>query len=330
MRRSLLALGTTLLMLAPITASAAFTLPSELFQSLAQDTAASDFSLMMNGGSDGSYAAAWISGSQQGTDVESLQLTLKATIDFVEKGKTIRVKGAVMIVNGTLYAKLDSISGTNEVLVKEASAGATLNQWFALPLDEGTVQSITGESMSSVTGIDLKQADSIFEMRHSNSANGTVYTLHFTEEFSALIAQTLREGMNDTSSVGTDFFPWEALAKLVTFTMTVRTDLQDRPLASAFSFMMNSPESYVRLSGSDAKRTSPLSLSAPANAMSIIDYLTGSPVETPDAPAMTEPTSTLSPASEDCNDPSVTPQEYLMLQRIGSCPVSRTSTRYRR
>lgn len=298
------------------------------------------------------YVSIWANGSMQGINPSDMQLTTKATVDVVSGDMKIRAKGEVMVVDGMIYLKLSSVDGSMSSDVATVSGKLVQHKWVKMPFDATGID-ITQNPAFSLTDADLSNPENTFAMTSAVTSNGgTTYTLSLKPDAAAQLALAIREMLNDTSSVSDDFFPWRDLAEGMHFEMVVKTDSKDVFAGTTYTMSTRGKQSSFELSGSE-KPTAALSLKAPTNAVSISElemmfssdvpsYL-GEPMmddESMDEESM-EPTMDEEPMTWDtgsfdilddgtlssCDDPSLDPMKKLMMQRDGSCPVNKATTR---
>lgn len=344
MRRLSIALA-TFLSLSPLVASAAFMTPAALMTAVHTGTPRS-FSLMAHAQvPDETYVSVWANGSMQGVNPEDLQLMTKVTLDVVSGDFKIRAKGEVMAVSGMLYLKLASVDGSMQSDFATLSAKLVQHKWLKTGLDTGSLDLVQNPVLG-MSGNDT-EADDTFSMATKADANGTTYTLTLKPDAAAQLALMIRELLNDTDSVSDDFFPWRDLAEGMRFEMIVKTDAKDAFAGSSYSMSTKGTNSAFTLTGTE-KPTSALNLKAPADAMTFdqLAPLFGSPMYFDgSADEMMEPIMELDedmfdssyvPGTFDmldddtlssCDDPAIDGAMLVMLQREGSCPITRASTR---
>lgn len=348
MRRLSFAL-TTLLLLSPLAASAAFVTPSALFMAM-QNGAPRSFSLMAHADTpDNVYVSVWANGSLQGTHEMDMQLTTKATVDVVSGDLKARIKGEIMAVNGMLYLKITSVDTSMKNDFASLSANLRQHVWLKMPIDMDALSIIQNPAFT-LSETDPTEADMTFDIASSPEKNGTTYTLTLKSDAAAQLALSLREMLNDTSTVSDDFFPWKALAEGVRFEMIVKTDASDGFISNSYSLHTKGTKSSFSLNGTE-KITSALRLTAPADAMNLYELgsifgdtagsvMDMSALDMSTMPSVMEPTEenitfdsvddaviTFDPS---CEDSSISPLQKLAMQRDGTCPVEKTPTRYTR
>lgn len=354
MRRFTYSVTTIALLLTPFAASAAFVTPGELFSSLQTD-AAKSFALEVHASSQGTYVSVWASGTEQGQS-ENIRLNMKATVDVVKDGMKMRLKGDILMVDGSMYLKVSSLDGSLLNDVASVTAKVKQLQWVQLPLDELMLDGAMDTTMFSVSSTDPAMADSMFTVSSKAGNGGTLYSVSLQPDFAAELALSIRGLLNDTEAVSDDFFPWRDLAEGIRFEMTVQTNAQNAFVSENYSMSTNSASSYFRVSGREKVLASPLQLTAPAGALTLdeVAAIFGDWDDVPDLGDWKSETSedmmwdgmmsgdAIEGSSFDeidletsgyipeCNDPMLTPTQLFMLQREGTCPVNKATTRYER
>lgn len=361
MNRLSLAIAATLMAM-PVSALAAYSTPSELMTAVRDNSVPRSFSVTAHAMSDGTYVSVWTSGSEQGSDPSTMQVNAKATVDVVHGNLKVRVKAELLAINGTLYARLVSFDGGYQNAFASISGMLKQHQWVSMPLDEALVDGLTGGTALQVGSADPTDADTMYHMQSAPGKNGgTVYTLSLTQDYAVTLAQLIREMLHDESPSSDDFFPWRQLAEGMRFDNTVVMNGNGGFVSSTFSLSTASDKSSFSVTGSEYRLGSALALKAPTNVVSIDQALASfddlSNDMTPGADMMdemmpyepsydsgsaTEPSMSegtfnsvdegseymMSEPSADCSDPSLSAGELLMLQRGGSCPVEKRSTRF--
>lgn len=348
MRRLSIALS-ALYLLSPLAASAAYMTPSALMAAV-QGGAPRSFSIAAHADApDNMYVSVWANGTLQGTDPMTMQLSTKTTIDVVSGDFKVRAKGEVMVVNGMLYVKIASIDGSMKSEFATLSANFVQNKWLKTEFDMSVLDIVENPAFS-LSEADVMEADRTFNMATKAEKNGTTYTLTLNTDAAAQLALSIREMLQDTSSVSDDFFPWRALAEGMSFEMVVKTDAKDAFLGSTYSMSTKGTMSAFRLTGTE-KPAAALNLKAPADAMSIeeigamfsgevpsyLEESTPEMIELMDEEVMLDEPSSFDSVDDGryesdvwCDDPSMDAMKLLSLQRDGTCPTIKTPTRYTR
>ncbi len=350
MRRLSIALS-ALYLLSPLAASAAYLTPSALMAAI-QGGAPRSFSITAHADAQGdTYVSVWANGTLQGTDATNMQMWTKTTVDVVSGDFKVRAKGEMMVVEGMLYVKIASIDGSMKSEFATLSADFVQHKWLKTAFDVSALEVVENPAFS-LSETDVMEADQTFNMETKAEKNGTSYTLTLKTDAAAQLALSIREMLQDTSSVSDDFFPWRALAEGMQFEMVVKTDAKDALLGSSYSMSTKGAQSSFTLTGTE-KPAAALHLKAPADAMSIEEIGAMFSGEVPEyfedsttdmmEPEMTEPTDgdfTIEPASafdsidndtlSSCDDSSIDAMKLLSMQRDGTCPITKTSTRYTR
>ncbi len=343
MRRSLLAISTTIFLLAPMAASAAYDKPSDLLSTLQASAAARSFSLSAHAGSDGTYVTVWGNGSEQGED-GAMQLWMAATIDIAHGGMKARLKGQIMIIDSMMYLKIGSVEGTDKKALSSLATIAKQKKWIVLPMDNNSMADLTGTDIGVLSSTDPAEADGMLMMQNQTVKGTTTYHFQLLPDFAATVAKKLRLMLNDTEPVSTDFFPWRELAESIHFDMSIMTNAKDQFLSSDFTLSMKGKNSYFNSKGTEKALSKALTLTTPKDTISLENLsstfgdLSG---KLPSTPSMMPSSmkgnfnavdqgnggSMNVNINAECLDPNTTAMRLLMLQRTGDCPTKKTSTR---
>lgn len=341
MFRTALALSSALLLLP--TSALAFASPSELFEAIQESPGARSFSLNTHGGNKGIYVSIWAHGSEQGSDIENLKLQTNATIDIVNHGKKLRIKGEFLMVNGMAYFRLLSAEGVDADTHATLSALSEAKRWIAIPLTEDIVTNVSGNLGLGFGTSDLSGADTSFELKKVQSQSGNRHTLTLTQGAAILLAQSLRDILQDSEPISDDFFPWQALADSVEFLMTVETDAEDTFLGSTFRITMKNAHAYFSAEGTKKRLNEALTLEAPEDAVMADQFLenlngldgfdsvpANSEVQEMEDNAETpkvQPEGRSNTTDPSCSEAGDDPVKMVQYQRMGICPTVRVPTR---
>ncbi len=350
MRRLSIALS-ALFLLSPLAASAAYMTPSALMAGIQSGTPRS-FSIAAHAQApDDMFVSVWANGALQGLDPMTMQMKAKTTIDVVSGDFKVRAKGEMMVVDGMLYVKVASVDGSMNTEFSSVSAKFIQHKWIKTEFDMYALEAVENPAFS-LSQSDIMEADETFNMTTKTEGNGgTTYMLTLKTDAAAKLALSIREALQDDSSVSDYFFPWRALAEGMHFDMTVKTNAKDAFLGSSYSMSTKGKESSFTLTGSE-KPTAALNLKAPTDAMSLdeigamlmgempsyFDDTSSDMTEVDMMETPTEDTIYVEPSSFDsvddtsyeCEDPSTSALRLLSLQRDGTCPATKTSTRHAR
>lgn len=338
-------------LLSPLAASAAYITPSALMAAM-QNGAPRSFSIAAHADAQGdTYVSVWANGTLQGTDAANIQMWTKTTVDVVSGDFKVRAKGEMMVIGGMLYVKIASIDGSMMSEFATLSADFVQHKWLKTTFDVSALEVVENPAFS-LSETDVMEADETFNMATKAEKNGTTYTLTLKTDAAAQLALSIREMLQDTSSVSDDFFPWRALAEGMQFEMVVKTDAKDALLGSSYSMSTKGAQSSFTLAGTE-KPAAALNLKAPADAMSLdeigalisgevpgyfeepsLEMTEPEMMESTDVDLTIEPTSAFDSVDNDtlssCDDPSIDAMKLLSMQRDGTCPIAKTPTRYTR
>jgi len=222
-----------------------------------------------------------------------------------------------------------------------ASFSGNLQQhvWLEMPTDL-----MAQNLLQNLTLAAAEEIDDTFDMTSEASKNGVTYTLTLTPSAAMETAVAIRELLHDESSVSDDFFPWEALAKSIDFSMVVTTDANDTILNQSLTLHKKGANSSFSFTSTE-KPTPAVTLKAPAGSMSLDEIGSFFGQSTPtyeeditsydenewtDDETMSDFDVVDDGISASCEDPSISALQMLSLQRDGTCPVQKTPTRYTR
>lgn len=304
-----------------------------------------------NGHADDVWFAVWASGASEGSPAEILgaKAKLKMTVDVVRGGMKLRIKGQILVHNGNVYAKLDSIDGGYQDVFMSFKAMFGQNVWLRIPLTDAMFASELNEVMMP----DVAAEAEAFTMTHTKTKSGNTYTLSLTPDAAVEMSDMLRTMLNaQQTGVSDDFFPFRDLAnESLDMTMKVDTNAQDQYQSSTFSLEWMGGNAKMSMTGKAQRQSSPVYVEVPKNAWTMEDVekhyneLMGIPsyeeedwtvpmmdegmtedgasfdsVDTDEWWQPVEDANTPS-YSDDCWNPDVSPLKKLQMQRSGECPV---------
>ena len=346
------------LLLAPMSGLAAYTSPAELMAAVQDTSVARAFSVTAHAKSEGMYISVWASGTELGADPMTISMSTKATVDIVKDAMKMRVKAELLAVNGMLYVRVLSIDGSFQNEFASASTIVKQKQWLSFPLDQELLEEITGGEALQFSASNPSEAEHMFHMQSKPGKNDTtVYTLSFTQDYAVTVAQLIREMLQDNSPSTDDFFPWRQLAEGMRFENTIVTDAKGGFLFSTFSLSTASKNASLAISGTEQRLGKAPVIKAPAQSLTADQVLALFMSSMGEDPAMMMPSSVLDvpvpssvdsgslteedvtfdsvdesyapvTPSVDCTDSSLSAQQLSMLQRDGTCPVAKKSTRF--
>jgi len=176
MRRITASLATAALLFQPLAAFAFYETPGAVLQAVRFDASAKMFNAEVHGANGTTFISAWLKGQMQGTEYTDAKVNAQVTVDVVDTSSHMngRFKGSVMILDGRLYAKLDTMQGTFEDEVILGTLGLQTKQWINFPVDADTVAQI--QNAITQTG-DLSKADDLYTMTRTPYQYGSSYTL---------------------------------------------------------------------------------------------------------------------------------------------------------
>jgi type IV pilus assembly protein PilA len=227
-----------------------------------------------------------VKGEFEGKDLPTAKANLKITVHATDpKQGTIQVSTNLRLVNQMLYMQLASLEGSMKDELNSLTGQVKSGQWYSLSLKELQEKSEeqTGVSQEETAAIMKEMADAMLSVSSKQNGSDTVYTLQLkrnaasawnkllpqlTKKYPSLAAGTGRSSMSNRELAEMR----KALAKL-RLTLTATFGPADAPKSLASSLSYNSREGTFSLQGSHTLRTSPVQVTAPANAVSIDEMI---------------------------------------------------------
>ncbi len=352
MNKLFFTLSTASLMLMPTAALAAFDTPGKLITSI-QEQSGRSFQMSVHSQQKSTYVSVWANGASEGTTPEAMKLRTNATVDVVQGDMKVRAKGEVLVLDGSLFLKLNALQGNYTSAFGSFAINGYQKQWLTIPFN-GEISPLLSESVTLDLGsIDAGNADAMYTLQHVMSNGINIYTLNLAPDYAPELALKLRSMLGDTEPVSNDFFPWRELAEGIHYELIIRTDSKDRFLSSTLTLNTGTKDANYSATISEKAMAGSMSISRPAKAVNIEEVLgmvlpsnfaddmdtssvmeenslaedgaTFDSVET----EVSTPTETMSNEVDPaCVDPSLTALSLLSLQRSGVCPVGKISTRF--
>ncbi len=325
-------LASAILLLAPLTASAAFETPSQLFHSLQQNSVDKSFSVTAHGEVKGTFFSIWANG-KEGVSAEAPAVSMKATVDIVSGPTKIRIKGDVIALGDTLYLKVSDIQGTKDPAAKKLMQE---KGWISMPLGNSDLSKLSGNVVPvGLSSTDASAADSMFTLTSAPWKGNKNYVLSLSPDFAPELALRIRKLLNDTQPVSDDFFPWRELGESIKFSMYVLTTPKDAFLSSGFSLSLKSKSSIFTVKGTEQALSKPLNISAPSivspssDVLPALEQLTGTVMKDESSSSSSFDSVDEKAVDAACNDPMIAPSKLVELQRTGVCPFTKVPTRFR-
>lgn len=241
-------------LLSPLSALAAT--PSELVTSIQNSGVARNFTMQTHSESAGTYTTVWANGVAQGSGTDSEFWTM-ATVDMSRGGNTMRAKVEVMIIGGTLYAKLHSMTGDLSVGGPQAFMD---KKWVSTTADAGAIQQLFFGIPFDVAAIDATHLNEMYSVR----TNDNTHTLTMLPGSAIKLALTLRGLLGDTGPVSDDFLPWRQLGENTNVTVRILTDSRGNFASGSFSLRMKNRQSLFTASGTQTRRGAATTMTPPA------------------------------------------------------------------
>lgn len=348
------------LLATPLSAFAEFQDVPTLWQAMRDNGTPRTFGGEAHGRMDKTYFSIWSSGGQEGNDVGTMKMRMRATFDMARDAMKLRAKFQLVLKSGVVYFKLDSIESSFDNQLGSLFGSLKQKRWIKVPLDEGEIAQWNdimhsdNEYMASV--------NELLQMSHSRTAQGHAYTLTLTPEakenfagvLQALVSQAADELMPFTDS---------QMDQSVDMTIKVDTNAQDRILFTNFKMWMKNPMIEVNMKSTMQAQAGTVYVETPKDAVNVEEFTDilmrdlGSMSSDFNADSMDmEPFSDDTDTdmgdtgdytdfnsiedtwfsgsgnySAECSDPNISAAKLMSMQRNGECPIERrTSSHYGR
>ncbi len=274
--RTLVWASTLALVFVPSAGLAAFSSPSSLFEALRmqeinmQPTAVR---LEAHGAVDGTYVSLWVKGKTAAETPLTAKGAFQGTLDVMHEGKTVRMRGEMIVDMPNVYFRLQSVRGATELDIPMEDIRPYMSKWIHADLtpllDDADLQMFNLQTSTDAQwetlsillaqeGIELSAeqiknaylqiVDSVFAMTSESIGESTIYSLTLKPDF---LDQTVRTIQNLGTSLslldGPSAFMNESdlaemrkaqtiLNESVKFSMTVTLGADDAWQAHAASF----------------------------------------------------------------------------------------------
>lgn len=254
--------------LAPLSAFAAFTAPSELAKALVMDDKARSFSVELQAQKAPYYVTVWANGTVKGSDPSSAIFSMKATADVVWLYGNTRIKMQMRKTDESTYAMIDSIDGKMEDATAKLVASFKMKKWFQIP-DESIMEEVTDNSMGMLSESDAESMDALFTMTSAPGKNGTtVYTLKPTELMAEQLKDALQEVAAEMDSESME--PPEPM-----LTVTVTTDAANHLVSGSIAMTAKATDGMLKLTANTWQGPASFTVNKPSPIMSMFDGLFG-------------------------------------------------------
>lgn len=162
--------------LQPLSAFAFYETPGQIMQAVQFDPSANMISAEIHGVNGTTFVSAWIKGQKEGMEYADTKLNVQVTVDVEDTAEHVkgRLKGSVILLNGLLYIKVDSLDGTFEDEVLLGTLHFAMKKWIQVPVDAETMEEIH-DALHHMG--DPLQADDRFTMTRVPYQYGSSYTL---------------------------------------------------------------------------------------------------------------------------------------------------------
>lgn len=326
----------------PLQMLAAFTSPSALFWAWTNSAQPKDFTAEVHVQlpSENVFLSAWMKGSQEGGFSMKADGMSDVTIDIVAPKEDVnaRLKASLRSVDGNVYVKINSLTGTFDDELAQISAEFAGKQWIMLPKDMTMMEhedpfAALSERLADdgveVSAADIKNLvnsllDAGLSVSSATVAGGYEYTIlpkrHFLKEMKAVLAdfaatQDLPSAMDEKELTKIE----REVLRQLKLQIKVRTDAADNPvsMSAALSLMPSAGEFKVIGKMTAVPHKGALTVTAPADAVPFDNTMMGAglndPAPTWDTPAWEEEVTPWDP----CDDMSSI--ERIAAQRKGRC-----------
>lgn len=256
MRRFLSSLLIASFVFQPVAASAFFETPADLSQGIRNDPTARTFDGQARGRADTTYFSLWMNGVQQGTDWKDGSLDLHMTIDLdaPDQHVKVRLKADIMLLEKTLYVRLNTIEGNVEDELMLINLKMLQKKWMMVPLDQSGIPDLaTLEEELQAAGGEL--SNEFFSLERSPTAAGSHYSIRLTQE--------TEQQLKDLFSGAT------ALRAETNFHGTVDTNMHDQFLSSKLYLSLKADNAELVVQGKGQRKNSPLTLTPPTQTITL-------------------------------------------------------------
>jgi hypothetical protein len=351
MRRLISFAALSSLLLTPAAGLAAFDQPGQVLQAIRTQEQPRTFSSEVHGHKGDTYFAAWMSGSASAWNTPSqTKLWGKMTVDVVRGVFKLRGKLEMIVTDGRVFVKLDSVDVSMADTVLAMSAELNQKKWVEVPMDDEMLKQ--WQDAASLTPQNTELVGGALEMTQTMNGANRIYKLSLQPEV-----------MGQFKTMVSEMFSGYGMADLpdaiVEFGMTAEMTAGDAFVGSSAKIRVLSGDFEMTVTGNEKRLGTMAAVNIPA------DYLTSDQFEAyitslgmgmmpfgddmgmsddmmtmPEdewtdtaLPEATNPTfETIEPQSEESWDPRCTDEEtspllLLSLQRTGECPTVKPNTR---
>lgn len=223
MRRLSSALVTFALIAQPLSAFAFYETPGAVLQAVQFDASAKTITGEVHGNNGTMYVSAWLKGQMEGAEYADAKVSAQVTVDLEDAASHVkgRFKGAVMILDGQLYAKVDSVEGTFEDDALMGTMRFAVKKWISVPVDADTVAAI--QNAITQTG-DPAEADSKFSFHRTPYQYGSSYTLTMNQSEEDLTSLEIKVDTDYKDTVQVSKVTFEGMANGFTLNGQVKAE----------------------------------------------------------------------------------------------------------
>ncbi len=260
MRRFLSSLLIAFFAFQPVVASAFFDTPAELSQGIRNDPTARTLEGQARGNAGTTYFSLWMKGAQQGMGWEdgSLDLHMTIDVDAPDQHLKMRLKTDIMLLEKTLYVRLNTIEGSVEDEMMLINLKMLQKKWIMIPLDQSGMPDLaTLEEELQATASEMN--NDLFSLERSPTAAGSHYSMRLTPE--------TEQQLKDL------FFGATAVHEETNFHGTVDTNMRDQFLSSKLYLSFKTDDAEFVVQGKSQRKNSPLTLTVPTQTITIDELM---------------------------------------------------------
>jgi hypothetical protein len=270
MRRPLLASVALTALSAPLLALAAFTSPSALLVDSGLQGKPMDLSYEMHASTPEFFASAWLKGSVEGKDPDTVKMDAQATVDVSVMGTVIRGKFSVRAVNGTAYVHLDSVTGDYQNDEVKVAANAIGKKWYAIPMTMADMRMSEAQRTLLLRNV----ADALFQMTRATEGKAGVYSLTLRPDAATALQQVLGQSVPSEGDALPmmsldDATALQEILSSANFHMKVNTGKNDVPASVKVYLSAAQDGVQFALQGTSTVRAKAVTVTVPAGAVDL-------------------------------------------------------------
>lgn len=277
MRRTILLSSIFVSLAVPALAVAAFTTASDVLDALQFKNRPVDLSLEAHATYEDIHAALWMKGSMEGEDLMSQKMTMRMTADVAYPEGSARARMQMRVVDQTMYVLVESIEGSSSDELSSLAGSIENQQWYSLSLSELKEQQQETYGLSDEDSEEFAKmiVNALFSVQRN--ADGS-YSVRLKRSAAADLARLAPEIAANHPELGipttiTSRDRAELRKLLSKFNVHIKGtfDRSDQPTAMKFYMAYTDRPVSAVFQGSIALRSTPVSVSKPANAINLED-----------------------------------------------------------